>query len=347
MFPRGCIARARHREPPAHARGFRFFFSARGTGGRLASTTSVPSTRLAPDHPDYPPALGALDSPVLYVRGRLPSQTGIAIVGTRRASEAACAFTRALATELVAEGFAIWSGGAAGIDAAAHEAALDAGGITVLVAGGGLDRPYPPQHRALFERVPEHGGALVARVPDGTAPMAPWFLQRNEVLAAMTAATVVVEAGLASGARSTAAAARRLGRPLCVVPHAPWDTRGEGCAHELARGAQAVCSAADVLAALGRPPPPPRPRRAARAEHASLRLPLTLPVPASPPQPLEPHEAAILAALGDQPLHLDEACERSGLSAQAATGALLTLTLRAVVVEGPAGFFRRLSPLRS
>ncbi len=232
------------------------------------------STPIIPGHASYPSALLTLDGPgrpgpTLYVRGRLPAGPGVAVVGTRRPSEAACAFTRTLVAALVAEGLAIWSGGAAGIDGAAHEAALDAGGVTVIVAGGGLDRPYPPQHRELFGRVVERGGALVARVPDGTRPMAPWFLQRNEVLAALTAATVVIEAGLASGARSTAAAARRLGRPLCVVPHPPWDERGQGCAHELARGALAIYSAADVMAALGRPAPPPRvPARRRRAERS-------------------------------------------------------------------------------
>jgi DNA processing protein len=310
----------------------------------------VPSTALPPDHPLYPPALRALDAPVLYVRGRLPAGPGVAVVGTRKPSEEARAFTRKLVTDLAAESLAIWSGGAAGIDGAAHEAALDAGGVTVLVAGGGLDRPYPPQHRELFDRVLSRGGALVARVPDGTPPMAPWFLQRNEVLAALTEATVVIEAGLASGARSTAAAARRLGRPLCVVPHPPWDERGRGCAHELSRGAQAVCSAADVLAALGKPPPPPRPRarqaRKPRGSAAAL-LPFAVPLPPSPsPEParLGEEEAAIFAILGAAPAHFDEVCERAGLPARLVTGALLTLTLLSVVVEGPAGFFRRHAP---
>src|SRR4051812_33380270 len=146
----------------------------------------VSSTSIPPDDPAYPPALAALaPPPTLYVRGRLPGGVGVAIVGTREASLAARAFTRTLATALAAEGLVIWSGGAVGIDAAAHEAVLDAGGITVLVAGGGLDRPSPSQHRGLFERVVASGGALVARVPDGTPPMPPWFIQRNEVLAAL------------------------------------------------------------------------------------------------------------------------------------------------------------------
>jgi DNA processing protein len=326
----------------------------------------VTSTPIAPGDPAYPAALLALaepgrSPPVLYVRGRLPGGTGVAVVGTRRPSQASCAFTRTLVSALVTQGIAIWSGGAAGVDAAAHEAALDAGGTTVLVAGGGLDRPYPPEHKGLFARVLERGGALVARVPDGTPPMAPHFLQRNAVLAAMTAATVVIEAGLASGARSTAAAARRLGRPLCVVPHPPWEERGQGCALELVKGASPIYSAAEVLAALGRPPPAPvvRPRKrrrrgerrpaAPRDEQPPLPLAL-LPdpedAPGAPADALGPSEAAILAVLDGVPRHFDEACERAGLGAPEAAGAVLTLTLRAVVVEGPAGFFRRFSPSR-
>jgi DNA processing protein len=307
----------------------------------------VSSTSIAPDHPAYPPALASLAAPghpppTLYVRGTLPTGPGIAVVGTRRPSSEALVFTRALTTALVTEGFVIWSGGAVGIDAAAHEAALDAGGTTVVVAGGGLDQPYPRQNQGLFERVIERGGALVARVPDGTPPMAPWFLQRNEVLAALSLATVVVEAGFKSGARSTAAAARRLGRPLCVVPHPPWSEQGQGCALELAYGAYAVCSAADVMTALGRPPPPPvarvrRPKRAARPPAATLPLP-------SPPEPLAPDETAVVKALGVEPVHFDEACERAGLPVARTREALLTLTLRSAVVEGPAGFFRRPSP---
>ncbi|MFT3772552.1 MAG: DNA-processing protein DprA [Minicystis sp.] len=309
------------------------------------------STILAPADPSYPPALLALGSserppPTLWHRGRLPSLPGVAIVGTRNPSEEAIAFTRTLAVALAREGFAIWSGGAVGIDAAAHEATLEAGGITVLVAGGGLNRPYPSQHRNLFDRVLVQGGALVARVPDGTPPLPAHFLARNEVLAALTSATVVIQAGFASGARSTAAAARRLGRALCVVPHPPWDERGQGCAHELARGAVAVAGAADVLAALGRPPPPPAPRppRRRRQPASTAAAPqAVLPLPAFPDMPIDATEAAVLAVIEGSPVHQDEVCERTSLPGSAVVGALLTLTLRAVVVEGPAGFFRRAS----
>ncbi len=324
------------------------------------------STLFEPHAPGWPVALAALDGPPpLYLCGALPAARGVAVVGTREPSEAALAFTRALALGLSDAGFSVWSGGARGVDAAAHEAALEAGAPTVVVVGGGLARPYPREHAPLYARVVAAGGAIVARLPDDTPPMPATFLLRNQVLAALTVATVLVEAGLVSGARSTAAAARRLGRPLFVVPHAPWDPRGRGCAEELARGgAIAIRDAEDVvralsdpaqLALLALPPAPVRSRgRASRAPSPARGARPTSTAPAGPSgarplderlqnAPLSPAERAILAAIEREPTHLDGVCEATGLGLPAVTEALLTLTLAAVVVEGPAGFFRRVS----
>lgn len=303
---------------------------------------------LPPDDPSFPPALRALAHPdalppTLYLRGALPALPGVALVGRRDASAEACAFTRALAQGLIASGFSIWSGGALGIDAAAHEASLDARAPTVVVCGGGLDLPYPKEHAPLFDRVLAEGGALLARVPDGTPPRQHQFLARNQVLAALTVATVVIEAGLQSGARSTAAAARRLGRPVCVVPHPPWSERGAGCAEELTcNGARAITCAADVLSVLKDPSAPlsrrrVRPPRLPASAHplpGETARQITLPS-------LDPLQQAIFGVLGDQPIHLDVICETVGQPLPVVVGALLTLTLQAVVVEGPAGSYRR------
>jgi len=295
---------------------------------------------LSPDAPSYPPVLRALASPErpappLYLRGALPSLPGVAVVGRRAASTDALTFTRSLVRDLVRAGVAIWSGGAFGVDAAAHEAALEAGGHTVVVLGAGLARPYPSEHAPLFDRVVAAGGALVSRLPDEAPPRPAHFLARNQVLAALTAATVVVEAGLQSGARSTAAAARRLGRPLGVVPHAPWTEGGAGCAEELALGARAVIDAADVLGVMGHGPRPRR-KRPSTQEKATLSLPLP-----PPPPPLGPLEQAVLGVLEHTPIHIDVICDTLGAPLPAVVGALLTLTLQAVVVEGPAGSYRR------
>src|SRR5690348_13223843 len=123
---------------------------------------------ITPADPGYPEALVRLapegTPPTLYLRGALPHARGVAVVGTREPTAEAAAFTRALVRDLAAQGLSIWSGGALGIDAAAHEAALACGAPTVVVMGGGLGRPYPREHAPLFERVVAHGGALLARV---------------------------------------------------------------------------------------------------------------------------------------------------------------------------------------
>jgi DNA processing protein len=320
---------------------------------------------LVPGDPDYPAALVDLGSKSpLYLRGTLPKGPAIAIVGKREASEEALAFTRDVVSALAEKKVSIWSGGARGVDAAAHRGALDAGVPTVVVFGGGLDRIYPEEHADLFDEIVDKGGACLARVADHVAPGRPGFLARNALLAAMTSATLVVEAGVPSGAKSTAAAARRFQRRLMIVPGSPWDPRGVGCALELVRGAYAVASPDDVLRVLGLS----RSRAAARACTPTRALAITRPRvrrdPCDGPNaesplgrgdrgvsrqpmplvgPLSPDEATVLQVLDREAVHLDLVVERAGLPADRATAALLTLTIKAVVVEGPAGSYRRAS----
>ncbi len=185
----------------------------------------------------------------LYLHGELPGGPAVAIVGTRWPTAAGARYARQLAGELGAAGVAILSGGARGIDAAVHRGALDVGGVTVVVAPSGLDRPYPPEHAALFREVLEHGGAYLSLAgPDARAEL-PRFHQRNEVLAALAHVVVVAEAPLRSGARHTARVARRLGRWLFAIPGAPWNERALGALEELRLGARLLMRAEDVLTA--------------------------------------------------------------------------------------------------
>lgn len=322
---------------------------------------------------DYPRPLRELDSPPdpLHLRGELPRGRGVAIVGTRAATPEALSFARTLARSLASAGIAVYSGGAAGIDAAAHQGALEAGGKTVVVAGTGLDRTYPEEHGPLYERIVASGGALVSPF-EADQRGAPWtFLKRNPVLVALADVTVVVQAPLKSGARSAAAAARKLGRPLLVVPASPWDPHGAGCFAELCLGATSLTTDADVFRALGVRPParplapavaaPPRPPSPAPARASTPRKPVRPPsddaptlvgdaptlfapalVPSLPldlPAPFQ----TVLQATGPRPLHVDDLCALTGLSAPLVHEALLTLTLHAVLVEGPSGCFRRTS----
>ena len=285
---------------------------------------------------DYPRSLRELRAPPdpLFVRGTLPRGRGVAIVGTRDCSDGAAAYAHRLATRLAEQGVVVYSGGAVGIDAAAHRGALEAGGITVAVVATGLDQCYPPGHAQLYEQIVREGGALVsAFAPDQKAHHATFHF-RNGVLAALAEATVVVQAPLHSGARSTAAHARRLGRHLLVVPAAPWDPKGSGNLIELALGGHLLASDAAVLALFGIVAAgPPRAARPPRAPSAGERQ--------DPQLLLPPACQRVFEAIGAVPLHVDDLCVRTGLSTPLVQEALLTLTLQTVLVEGPAGCYRR------
>jgi DNA processing protein len=302
---------------------------------------------------DYPTALRDLRSPPdpLCVRGQLLAGPSVAMVGTRDPSLEAEKHAHDLAFRLASSGVTVWSGGAVGIDAAAHRGALDAGGISVAVIGTGLDHCYPPQHAALYEELVLTGGALVSPFEPSQHAMLTTFPQRNGVLAALTQATVVVQAPIKSGARSTARFARNLGRPLFVIPAPPWDSLSAGNLAEAALGAQVLADEAQLFNLLGVPhrrrvlrhPPP--------CGSAHSYAPLTKPEATTAVedeetlsrsrQALSPEAQAVIQVLSSSPLHLDHLCARSGLPTALVHAALLTLSIEAVVVEGPAGWFRR------
>jgi len=170
----------------------------------------------------YPQRLLALsDAPaVLWVRGRVPANgaRAVAVVGARAASGAGCARARELARDLSGKGIVIISGGAFGIDAAAHEGALTAAAApTFAVLGCGVDVTYPDRHGPLFSRIVATGG-LLSEYALGTPPRAGQFPARNRIIAALGDAVIVVEAAYRSGALITAALARSLGRPVLAVP---------------------------------------------------------------------------------------------------------------------------------
>jgi DNA processing protein len=174
----------------------------------------------------------------------------VAIVGTRRPTREAETFAENLARELVAHGFAVASGGAAGIDSAAHRGALLAKGQTLVVAPSGWFSPYPAFNRALFEEIVARDGGYVSLVEPHCSPKSGNFFARNALMVALACATVLVQAPLRSGARNAAHAARNLGRQLYVVPSAPWTEQGLGCVHELTRGARPLGSIRDLLTGL-------------------------------------------------------------------------------------------------
>lgn len=199
--------------------------------------------------------LGIHSPHCLWVRGDPRALTrlrpSVAIVGARAATSYGDHVALELAADLAGGGIPIISGGAYGIDGAAHRAALQVGGTTIALLAGGVDRSYPAGHAGLIERVAA-SGAVVSEVPCGAAPTKWRFLQRNRLIAALSDATIVVEAGWRSGSLNTAGHAASLGRRLGAVP-GPVTSAASAGTHRLLREYDAACitSAADVRELLG------------------------------------------------------------------------------------------------
>ncbi|RAV10338.1 DNA-protecting protein DprA [Mycolicibacterium sp. GF69] len=173
-----------------------------------------------------------------------------AIVGTRAATAYGEFVAADLAAGVAGRDVAVVSGGAYGIDGAAHRAALAADGLTVAVLAGGIDVPYPAGHTGLLRRIAEQG-LVCSEYPPGVRPARHRFLTRNRLVAALGGATVVVEAGARSGAANTAAWACALGRPVCAVPGPVTSSASVGCHVLLRGGAQIVTRAADLVELVG------------------------------------------------------------------------------------------------
>ncbi|MBW0019205.1 MAG: DNA-protecting protein DprA [Mycobacterium sp.] len=179
------------------------------------------------------------------------SRRAAAVVGTRAATTYGEHMAADLAAGLAERDVAVVSGGAYGIDGAAHRAALAADGITVAVLAGGLDILYPAGHSALLHRIGQHG-LLFTEYPPGVRPARYRFLTRNRLVAAVAGAAVVVEAGLRSGAANTAAWARALGRVVAAVPGPVTSSASAGCHTLLRSGAELVTRADEIVELVGR-----------------------------------------------------------------------------------------------
>ena len=280
-------------------------------------------------HPAWPAMLLQTADPplLLYAQGDLAclAAPAVAVVGSRHPSAQGGDNARAFAGGLARAGWVVVSGLAQGIDAAAHEGALAAGGLTVAVVGTGLDITYPPRHRALAQRVAVQG-ALLSEYAPGTPPLREHFPQRNRLIAGLTRGTLVVEAALRSGSLITARLANEAGRDVWAVPgsiHAP---QSRGCHALIRQGATLVESAQDVLDDLQAP---------------GLRQ-AALPLgpgagPAADAAPANP----LLAALGEDPVTLDALLARTGESTATLSARLLQLELAGEVARLPGGLYQR------
>jgi DNA processing protein len=232
-----------------------------------------------------------------------------------------------LATDLASGGWAVVSGGAYGIDAAAHRGALAASGTTIAALAFGVDVAYPRGHASLFARVRDEGGVLVSEFPPGATPTKPRFLMRNRIIAALTRGTVVVEAAHRSGALNTAAVARRLGRPVLVVPGPVTSAMSVGC-HRLARGddpARIVTDAAEVIEEVG-----------LIGELAPIQEPLT-----RVRDSLDPTSLRVLEAMpSESAITVSDLSVTAGIDVGVTGGALLRMVASGLVREDVSGFVR-------
>lgn len=282
----------------------------------------------------YPDRLRHLHAPppVLYLTGpgELPDGRAVAVVGTRRSTSYGRRITRDLVAGLAAAGCTVVSGMARGIDAAAHRAALDAGGATVGVLGTGLDHAYPSVNRPLYRRMRSEG-LLASEFPPGEPARADHFPRRNRIIAALGGGVVVVQAGRKSGALITADQGLGLGRTVFAVPGPVGPKASVGVHHLLRDGGEPATSAADVLRSLGwadgeeegeEPGPGP-----SRDRLAGL---LGRDAPAG---------AAVCSALCEGPRDADDLAAEAGLDAATAAALLVRLELEGVVRALPGGRF--------
>lgn len=301
----------------------------------------------------YPRGLLEIPDPpvLLYVKGdpALLSSTALAVVGARSATPGGIANAQAFAESLAAAGLTIVSGLALGIDAASHRGALaQENGKTVAVIGTGADRVYPARHQALAREIVQRG-AIVSELPLGTPALPHNFPRRNRLIAGLARGVLVVEAAVGSGSLITARLASECGREVFAIPGSIHSPLARGCHRLIRDGAKLVETAADVLEELAWGAP-----SAASTDRPSARR-ATKPAPAARPQaasaPLfappaadgdgPPEHAAVLAALGHDPLDVDTLAARSGLTLDALYAILLSLELDGRVSRLPGGRFQR------
>ncbi len=267
------------------------------------------------DDESYPARLREIDQPppVLYLRGEyLPDDVfAVAIVGTRRVTPYGRQVTEEIASFLAANGITVVSGLARGVDAVAHTAALKAGGRTIGVLGSGVDRIYPPEHRALAEQMVERG-AVVSDYAPGTPPDASNFPPRNRIISGLSLAVVVIEAGETSGALITAEFAAEQGREIFAVPGSILAPQSKGTNKLIQNGAQPLLTASDLMQALN---------LTRMGEHKAARKIL----------PSDEVEAKLLAALGEQPVHVDELGNQTGLPIEKVSATLTLMELKGMV----------------
>jgi len=263
----------------------------------------------------YPQRLKEIDQPppVLYIRGEYLSDDvfAVAVVGTRRVTAYGRQITEELSAFLAANGITVVSGLARGVDAIAHQTALKTGGRTIGVLGSGVDKIYPPEHRALAERMMERG-AIISDYAPGTPPDASNFPPRNRIISGLSLAVVVVEAGETSGALITAEFAAEQGREVFAIPGSILAPQSKGTNKLIQQGALPLLSVDDLMQALD---------LTRVGEHKAARRII----------PADKTEACLMSVLGDEPLHVDEIRNQAELPIEKVSATLALMELKGMV----------------
>lgn len=251
--------------------------------------------------------------PVLYMKGELcpEDEWGVAIVGTRRVTPYGRQVTEEIASHLASNGVTVISGLARGVDAIAHQAALNAGGRSLAVLGSGVDVIYPPENRRLAEKLAMQG-AVISDYPPGTQPDASNFPPRNRLISGLSLAVVVVEAGQNSGALITASFAADQGREVFAVPGNITSPQSQGANRLIQDGARPLLKPQDLLAAL---------ELTLVTEHRAARVVL----------PADAVEAQLFSILSREPLHVDEIRARTDIPIEKVTATLALMELKGMV----------------
>jgi DNA processing protein len=263
----------------------------------------------------YPRRLKEIDQPppVLFLRGELIPEDdwAVAIVGTRRITAYGRQVAEEVATTLAHNHITVISGLARGIDAVAHQAALNAGGRTLAILGSGVDRVYPPEHSRLADQI-INKGALISDYPPGTPPDAANFPPRNRLISGLSLAVVVIEAGAKSGALITANFAAEQGRDVFAVPGNITAPQSQGTNRLIQDGAHPLLNPRDILDTL---------ELTMVVEQQSVRIAL----------PADTVEALLFETVGREPLHVDEIRMRTNLPIEKVSATLALMELKGMV----------------
>jgi DNA processing protein len=294
----------------------------------VAEAEAMGGRVLVPDDPAFPRCLGEISEPavLLFVQGRLEllERPAVAIVGSRVHTRYGADVTRHLAGGCARAGLVVVSGMARGIDAIAHQAALDAGGGTIGVLGNGLGVVYPSANSALYARA-ARDGLLLTEFPPGERPNAGSFPQRNRLISGLAKTTLVVEAREKSGALLTASCALRQGLDVMAVPGPITSPLSVGCNRLIQNGAKPVLGLRDIFEEY----------KIAYEDAPGARLETALTDP----------ERRLLAVLGDAPTHVDRLAAALGADASETLAALTSLEIRGLARQLPGKLFHATAPV--